>query len=142
MNIAETKKMIKRHEGKRSVIYKDSLGFLTGGYGHAFLEGSPISYEVTYMLFEEDYARAVSDLDILCKKYNLSLDSVRQGVLINMLFNMGLTKVLKFRKMISALQIGDYKKAAIEMMDSTWAKQVGKRAVELSQLMGDGLAKV
>lgn len=138
MNIAETKKLIKKHEGFRSVVYKDSLGFLTGGYGHSFLEGSPLSYSVTHMLFEEDYAQAVSDFDILCKKYNLSLDSTRQSVLINMLFNMGLTKVLKFKKMIAAIQTGDYKKAADEMLDSVWAKQVGKRAVELSQLMSEG----
>ena len=138
MNIAETKKMIKRHEGFRSTVYKDSLGYLTGGYGHAFLEGSPISDTVAYMLFEEDYKQASSDFDAFCKKYNLTLDSTRQSVLIDMLFNMGLTKVLKFKKMIAALQECDYKKASIEMLDSLWAKQVGQRAFELSELMNRG----
>jgi len=138
MTNIDLKNMIKKHEGFRDHVYKDTQGFLTGGYGHAFLENSPLSQQVSDMLFEEDFKRAENDCNTLCAKYNLLLNSTRRAIITNMLFNMGISKFLKFKKFIAALQNNDYKTASIEMLDSLWAGQVKGRAKELSGIMSDG----
>ena len=134
----DLKNMIKKHEGFRPFLYKDTLGYLIGGYGHAFLENSPLSQQVSDMLFEEDFKRAENDCNTLCAKYNLLLNSARRAIITDMLFNMGISKFLKFKKFIAALQNNDYKTASIEMLDSLWAGQVKGRAKELSEIMSDG----
>ena len=68
-----------------------------------------------------------------------SCNPVRQTVLACMVFNMGLSKVLKFRAMLDALQQSQYSRAADEMMDSVWASQVGARARRLSEMMRYGV---
>lgn len=130
----EIKNMIKNHEGYRPYVYYDSMGFPTGGYGHAFLDRSPISHDVAVLLFEEDFDRACKDYN----KLNLDLDPVRRAVIIDMLFNLGLTRFFGFQRMIRALREKNYEKAADEMLDSKWAKQVKKRAHRLSGMMRTG----
>lgn len=66
------------------------------------------------------------------------LFAVRQDVLCDMAYNLGLAGMLKFRKMLSAVKRGAWDMAAYEMLDSKWAKQVGKRAEELAFLMRSG----
>jgi len=138
MNDKEIMDMIKSHEGYREKVYFDSVGVPTGGYGHAFLEGSRIPGIVADILFEEDYKSAMSDYEILAKRHGLELNNVRRGVIIDMLFNMGIVRVHKFRKMLLALSIGDWSKAALEMLDSKWARQVGNRSTYLAELMRKG----
>jgi lysozyme len=53
-------------------------------------------------------------------------------------FNLGISRLLHFRRMLSALEQGDYQKAAVEMLDSKWARQVGKRATHLNHMMKTG----
>ena len=48
-----------------------------------------------------------------------------------MSFNLGITRLLKFKKFLTALEVKNWDNAAVEMMDSRWAKQVGPRAVRL-----------
>ena len=72
MTNIDLKNMIKKHEGFRPFIYKDTQGFLTGGYGHAFLENSPLSQQVSDMLFEEDFKRMGISKFLKFKKQNLS----------------------------------------------------------------------
>lgn len=134
MNDADIKNMIRRHEGFRPYVYYDTCGFPTGGYGHAFLDRSPISHDVAMLLFEEDFERAAKDYE----KLNLNLDPVRRGVIIDMLFNLGLTKFMGFKLMLRALRSGWYHTAAEEMLDSKWAKQVKSRAFRLAQMMRTG----
>lgn len=136
MDNTKLKDMIKSHEGYRPYVYYDSLGFPTGGYGHAFLDRSPISHDVALLLFEEDFSLAVEDYN----KLDLQLDSVRRAVVIDMLFNLGLTRFRGFRKTIKALRRGDYDTAAKEMLDSKWAKQVKSRAFRLARMMKTGEA--
>ena len=138
MNDLEVREMIQKHEGFRSYVYKDTLGFLTGGYGHAFLEGSLISQQVANALFEEDFTQAKQDCVIFCERYNLFLDPARRGVIVNMLFNMGISKLSNFKKFIAALQAKDHKTASAEMRNSLWAKQTKNRAVELAKIMEEG----
>jgi lysozyme len=66
------------------------------------------------------------------------LDAARRGVLLNMAFNMGIGGLLQFHNMLAAVQAGDWAKAAAEMKESTWAKQVGARADRLEQQMLTG----
>jgi len=131
---AEIKSMIKRHEAFRPYVYYDSQGYPTGGYGHAFLDRSPISHAVAELLFQEDFARTASNYD----KLKLSLDPVRRSVVYDMLYNLGLSRFRRFKKMLKALRSKDYEKAADEMLDSLWHKQVGGRAKELVQMMRTG----
>lgn len=132
------RKMIKQHEGYRGRIYIDSVGVPTGGYGHAFLTGSPLSQPIWELIFEEDFQRTVNDYDYLVEEYNLDLNPVRRGVLIDMLFNLGLSKLLRFKKFIRAMQLKDWERAADEMINSRWYNQVGTRAVKLVKMMREG----
>jgi len=124
--------MIKRHEGYRDRIYKDTVGVLTGGYGHAFLLGSYLPDYIWEYIFEYDFKRVEEDF----LKLDLDhLSVIRKMVICDMLFNLGLTKLLKFKNMLRALKEENYGKAADEMLDSRWADQVGHRALELSKMM-------
>lgn len=134
MDDSAIQKLIKEHEGFRPYVYYDSLGFPTGGYGHAFLPHSPISHKVADTLFKEDFERVKDDYE----KLKLNLDSVRRAVILDMLFNLGLTKIRCFHKMFKALREGDFEEAAKEMLDSKWARQVGGRSFHLAQMMRRG----
>lgn len=146
MNIDLCKEQIKRHEGEVLEIYEDSLGYKTLGIGHLCqpqdpeynLEvGTPISQEVVDMYYEDDFhkhleeARHVfgSDEDF----YNLPEDI--QHVLVNMCFNLGANRLGKFRNMLYAVSTSDWKEMANQMEDSRWFGQVGRRSVELQQMV-------
>jgi len=130
----EIKEMIQKHEGYRPYVYYDSLGFPTAGYGHAFLPGSPISHDVAVALFEDDFCRAKKDY----AKLKLDLDPVRRGVVLDMLFNLGLPRFRGFSKMISALKRKDYITASNEGLNSLWATQVKSRANHLMKIIRTG----
>jgi lysozyme len=89
------------------------------------------------MMLDNDIAECVIDLSA-----NLSwfgrLDEVRRDVLIDMCFNLGITRLLGFRRMLAACKNEDWTWAANEMLASKWAKQVGKRAYELADMMLTG----
>ena len=138
MNDNNIRTEIKKHEGYSATVYVDSVGVPTVGYGHALLQGSKIPHMVAELLFDQDFDIAVKDYEILTLRWSINLDPVRRGVLVNMLFNMGMSRVSRFQKMLTALQAGDYDKAADEMLDSRWATQVGKRADELAKIMRNG----
>ena len=133
------KTMIKKHEGFRGEVYKDSVGVLTGGWGHAFHVGSRLSAKVTAALFEEDYENAQTDVTRFLSMHRLwDLSEIRTAVLIDMMFNLGYVKLNKFKKFIAAMVAEDYETAAMEMENSKWARQVGYRAKKLSKMMGTG----
>jgi lysozyme len=134
MSFDEAADLIKKHEGFSHRIYLDTQGVPTGGWGHAFLEGSKLPLDVATKLFWYDFHRTIQEY----MELELDLDHVRRSVVLNMIFNLGLTKFLKFKKMLAALREGNYIKASEEMLDSTWAKQVGKRAIELARMMESG----
>lgn len=134
--ITETQimEMIKQHEGYRNTVYLDTEGIPTVGYGHALHVGSPFPPHASQELFRMDYNFACQDY----VKLDLELDNVRRAVIIDMLFNLGLSKLKGFRKMLAALRVGDYEKAADEMLDSKWSRQVKNRVVRLSKMMRTG----
>lgn len=131
------KQMTKDFEGLRLKPYKCTAGKLTIGYGRN-LDDVGISRTEADMLFERDFARAEAEVRRLCKEFNIDCESLieqRFYVLTDMMFNLGYGRLSKFKKMLTALSKGDYSTAAREMLDSSWANQVGNRAIMLSTLM-------
>jgi lysozyme len=125
--------MIKRNEGFRSHPYRCPSNALTIGYGRN-LDAKGISEPEATHLLMNDLAEALQQtLDkIPCAK---NLSENRRAVLVMMVFNMGVHGVLKFKKMLSALEKGDYLEAAEQMLSSKWASQVKHRANELAEIM-------
>jgi len=124
-----------RQEGLRLKLYKDSVGKLTIGIGHC-IEDDGITEAMANFILDEDIALHRAQASSLPMFY--SLDPVRQDVLVNMVFNMGLPRVKGFVKMLAALADQDWEEAASEMRDSKWAMQVGNRAIELAQMIRTG----
>ena len=125
-----------RHEGLRLRPYTDSVGKLTIGVGRN-LDDLGISREEALLLLEHDIARARTEL-LRCYPWVEQLNPVRQNTLVNMVFNLGLPAFSGFRKMLAALQDGDFQLAAKEMLDSRWASQVHGRANELAEWIERG----
>jgi len=130
----ELVEMIKAHEGFSEKPYKCTSGALTIGYGHN-LDANGIPESVALQLLYHDIDRAIKDCLAVFGGYFYSLNTVRQNVVIDMMFNLGITRFRTFKKFIRALTVGDYEWAAREMLNSKWAKQVGKRAQELACAM-------
>jgi len=124
---------IERDEGYRQFAYADSVGVWTVGIGRN-LESKGVSREEARYLAQNDLNECTAALrrDL---PYFDGLSEARQGVLINMAFNLGVAGLLKFDKMLTAVGGGYYKEAAKEMINSTWARQVGDRARRLAQQM-------
>jgi len=128
------KDMIKKHEGWRSKPYNDTEGILTIGYGFNIAQG--ITREEGEALLDIRLKKVFTDA-ILLDEF-IYLDEIRQIVIIDMIYNMGLRGVKKFKNMRKAIKDGDWDRAADEMLDSRWARQVGKRATKLAKIMKEG----
>ena len=126
-------KLLKLHEGYRQYPYTDSLGIVTIGYGRNLESRGLTESEATYLL-EQDVDQAE---EYLHKGYDYyyELSGERKAVMIDMMVNLGATRLRSFRKMHEALEDQDYEVAALEMLDSKWARQVGTRAITLSKIM-------
>lgn len=127
---------IRRYEGFSKLPYKCPTGHLTIGYGHNLENG--ISAAAAEFILQEDLARAERAVKDAFPWW-WKLDDARQFVLVDMAFNMGLAGLRGFKKMLAAVESGDYKRASKEMLDSKWAFQVKGRAVELAKIMETGL---
>ena len=121
-----------RHEGLKLKPYTCTAGALTIGVGHN-LDANGIPEHVAMALLAHDIAICRQEIQ-RAMPWSLSLPQAAQDVLINMGF-MGVSKLRKFTKFLAALQARDYLIAADEMLNSKWAKQVGKRAVELADII-------
>lgn len=124
--------MLIRHEGVKATPYIDSLGVQTLGIGHNLHK--PLTHAAIMQIFRDDVAEARNDC-LHAFPWFSDLDEARQWVLVNMCFNMGLTRLQGFYKFLNAVQSGDYQTAATEMLDSLWARQVKRRATELAAIM-------
>ena len=125
-----------RHEGIRLKPYKCPAGKLTIGIGRN-IEDNGITEAEAIILLMNDIGRCQWEVDTAFP-WSVKLDKPRYNVLVNMCFNMGISRLSSFRKMLAALKERDYNEASIEGLDSRWAKQVGKRAVELMQIIKGG----
>jgi len=144
-------------EGLRLQVYKDTLGIDTIGIGRNLEDRGITKEELDWMdipsidvvyemgITEADAVYlATNDVQIVEEELVRAhpcvdrLDSVRQLILIDMAFNMGVPRLCKFKKMWAAVECGDYPTAAKEMLDSRWAKQVKGRATKLANAMHNG----
>ena len=128
-------KQLKKHEGIELKPYKCTSNKLTIGIGRNLEDVGISEHEAEFLL--------MNDLDTYmtaAKSYNwyAGLNDARKAVIVNMLFNMGQTNFNKFLKMKQALDVGDYPEAAVQMLQSKWAKQVKGRSAELSKQMETG----
>lgn len=132
-----------RHEGYVAEIYLDSEHLPTFGIGHLVTEtdpefswpvGTPVTDERILSAFHVDCDEAYEDACALFLNFASHPDNV-QRVLVNMCFNLGRSRLGKFKNMITAVNEGNYPKAAEEMIDSKWYGQVGRRSKELVELM-------
>ena len=145
------------HEGMVLTVYQDTLGIDTIGIGRNLKDRGISPEELAYMdipnmaivytegISEAD-ARYLAMNDIKIVENELSqvhkcvenLDAVRQLILMDMAFNIGVPRLCKFKKMWNAIHEGNFDAASLEMMDSRWARQVGSRARKLSDAMKSG----
>ena len=134
---------LKIDEGVVNEIYLDHLGYPTFGVGHLILEsdeehgravGTPVSEERTRSCFERDLDIAIGECELLYEDgvFGDLPDEVQQ-ILVNMMFNMGRTRLSKFKKMHAAILESNWKTAAVEGRDSRWHKQVTNRAERLME---------
>ena len=145
------------HEGLRLEVYKDSLGIDTIGIGRNLEDRGITKDELDWMDYpsiEYVYSDGISEADAMYLANNdveivekelvrahpcvEDLDAVRQLVVMDMAFNMGVPRLCKFKKMWAAIHEGNYTAASVEMMDSRWATQVKGRAKKLSDAMKTG----
>jgi len=132
-------KEIIQDEGFEYEIYLDHLGFPTFGVGHLIIpKDKEYGMDVGTPVSEERILECLNaDIDIVCMELdrNMSwwrdLDDDKQRVMANMAFNLGLPRLGGFKKFLKAMEEGDFQTAAVEMMDSRWATQVGNRAKRL-----------
>jgi len=135
--IAKAKRLIKKHEGLRLLPYICPSGKLTIGYGRN-LEDVGITTMEAELLLQHDIVRIEKEAKEVFKKVWNELDDIRKAVIVDMLYNLGFSRFIKFKKFIAAVKKKDFDTAAKEMLDSLWAKQVKSRATELAELMKKG----
>ena len=129
-------RQLKNDEGVRAHLYKDSVGVWTIGVGRNLQSTGLRQSEINYLL-TNDIQTAMQDCQAVCSNFE-SLTENRQRALANMAFNLGRTRLGKFRKALAAIEAEDWSGAASEMLNSRWAKQVGSRAVRLAEMMERG----
>lgn len=124
-DLTDFEKTLMIHEGSRMFMYIDNVGYATIGVGRNIDSrcGKGLSHDEQVYLMRNDIEDARSKLSPY--DWFQQLDSVRQEVLMEMIFNMGLGHFKSFVKFIQAIKNKDYNEAAIEMCNSAWAKQIG-----------------
>lgn len=154
MNLASLISELRRDEGEKLTSYQDTEGFWTIGVGHLIdpergadpapfgidlRGGGIITPEQSRMLLSADIEDVETELDVWLPWWR-DLDEVRQRVVANLAFNMGLPTLRKFRNTLAAMKDGRYDEAAAGMLQSRWATQVGNRAKRLAKMMETGEA--
>ena len=138
----QLKERIKQHEGFRRSIYSDSLGFATIGYGHLvlptdnFVEGVEYTKEELDAVFDNDFQIALTSAQELLEE--IEVPETVLGVIVEMCFQLGKPRVMKFKKMWAAIHEEDFTTASKEMLDSRWANQVKSRSTKLAHAMYSG----
>ena len=127
---------LRLHEGVEHKPYKCTAGYLTIGVGRNIEERGLSDDEIDYLL-NNDVNIATDEL-VATFDWYADLDPIRQRVVVDMVFNLGMPRFKQFQNMIAAIEAGDWMEASDEMMDSRWAQQVGLRASRLAEMMETG----
>lgn len=133
MNLDKLAADLTRDEGRKATLYLDTRGIPTIGIGHN-LKAKPLSEAAIDQIFRDDVADVERDLDARVPWWR-TLSEVRQRVLANMCFNLGIEGLLGFKHTLAAIQEGRYDAAADLMAESLWDRQVGARADRLESMM-------
>jgi len=133
IDLERVKNTLKRHEGVRKTLYTCSSGYPTVGVGHN-LQTNPLSDLAIDRILMDDIASTILDCGGSIKGFSKYPIPVQEA-LINLVFNMGISKVLQFKRTLKYLQGGYWIAAADELLDSNYAKQVGQRAIEVSNMI-------
>jgi len=143
MNIDKLREQLEIDEGVKYEIYNDHLGYATFGIGHLVLESDPehgqeigteVSEERVIEAFEKDVQTVLDECKVLYEDFDDLPEEVQQ-IIANMMFNMGRPRLSKFKGMKAGVDARDWNKAADEMVDSGWYRQVTNRADRLVQRM-------
>ena len=132
---------VKKHEGYRNKVYLDTLGKRTVGVGHLCVEDfweDDKEYEEKFLMeiLQKDLQQASCGARSLMEKHDCAdIDEQAEEILIEMVFQLGMTGVSKFRKMWDALAEKNYIGASYEMLDSRWSKQTPNRAKAMAKIM-------
>lgn len=129
---------LRLHEGVRSTVYVCSEGYETIGVGRNISDsGIGLSDDEIAYLLANDIARCEKEIAERFDWWD-DLDPVRQDALVDMAFNLGISRLSQFQNMIGALSEGRFDDAAAEALDSKWARQVGQRAQTVAAMMRTG----
>lgn len=151
IDVAEAVQRLVLHEGCRLEPYRCSAGYLTIGVGRN-LETNPLTAEekrvcgdyksgitknAAFFLLRNDIERVEKECSEQIPFWDM-LDDERQYALLDMAFNLGISGLLKFKKMLSYLGVGNYRQAAVECLASKYAKDVGQRAERIAKCIETG----
>ena len=143
MNRERLYEEIKADEGEILEVYKDHLGYDTIGIGHLVTAedeefgkpaGTPITIERSRELFDRDVQCAIEDCERLYGQWHNWPEEVHL-IMVNMAFNLGATRLAKFKNMQNMLSQHKWKEAAKEGRDSLWYRQVTNRAERLMVML-------
>ncbi len=143
MDIDKLKRDLEADEGCVYAVYLDHLDLPTFGIGHLIRKNDPeyglevgaaVSSERVLEVFEEDIQVVLDDCENLYQDFS-DLPEEVQLIIANMMFNLGYPRLSKFKGMKAGVDARDWQKAADEMVDSRWYKQVTNRAERLIQRM-------
>lgn len=128
-----------RHEGFRASAYQDSEGYTTIGVGRMIdhRKNGGITEEEALYLLANDVTKVERALDAALPWWR-GVSEVRQRVLLDMAFNLGIDGLMEFRNMLAAVSDARWNDAANAMLDSLWATQTGERAQRLVEMMRTG----
>ena len=135
MNYKNLKTRIKKNEGFSLKPYKDQLGFYTIGFGHLILSNEKhllkkkINKTELEKIFIKDFNKALKDFNIFLKP--LSFYKRDSELLIEMVFQIGISRVVKFKKLLHNMNRGNPHLVCFEMMNSLWYKQTPNRVKNL-----------
>lgn len=143
MDIEKLREELIADEGMRLDVYRCTEGYDTVGVGHRIIEGDaeyckPLGYTITErrmkQLFDLDIAIVREDCHRLYEDFS-ELPEEAQRIIANMMFNMGLPRMRLFKAMRKCVNDRDWAGAALEMLDSKWARQLPNRSERLVKRM-------
>lgn len=132
------KQQLKKHEGVRTHAYACSENKITVGVGRNLDSDGGIGLsedEIDYLL-ENDIWRCMKEVAFF--PWFSEINEVRQDAMINMCFNLGISRLRGFKNALASMEEHDYEMAANHFLDSRWAQQVGNRAVEVTEMIRTG----
>ena len=136
-------KQLKRHEGVRTHAYRDINGLLHIGCGRNIdgdtaRKGPGLTMREIDEMLQNDIEVSIKELSKTYPWFNDLEDGARKDAVVNLHFNMGGPTLGKFKKALAHMETGSYDEAAAEFLSSRWAKQVKRRAIEVTDMIKTG----